>query len=412
MNKLNNRFRYLLPLVALLVVVALVVPGCADGTASDKDEIKIGCSVSLSGIYSSGAESLLNAYKLWEEQVNADGGIYVDEYEKKLPVKLVYYDDKSLPDESIKIYGKLIDVDKVDLCLPPWGTSLCVSLIPVMEQKKMPWVACTSGGKAFVETPNLEYSWDLDFLSYDTAASVEEILVDNKDQIETLAVLYEQEVFMVENRTAFVEMAEEEGFDIVLDKDYPAGVSDLSGVLQEIQNLNPDAVIAFCYPAGCFLMLQQAMEIGVNPKFFYAGVGPGIAAFPQIIGPEATDGICLQGTWSQKLDFPGAQEFYDAYMEKWGIPPDNLDSVLSMQGCEILQQAIEKAGSLDTDKVRDVIATEEFMTIDGPVKFAGERTNSLARHGLCQWQNGIIEVVWPLDVATADLLIPKPEWPK
>ena len=94
------------------------------------------------------------------------------------------------------------------------------------------------------------------------------------------------------------------------------------------------------------------------------------------------------------------------------MPPDNLDSVLSMQGCQILQQAIEKAGSLDTEKVRDAIAAGEFMTIDGPVKFAGERTNSLARHGLCQWQNGTIEVVWPLDVATADLLIPKPAWPK
>jgi branched-chain amino acid transport system substrate-binding protein len=76
-----------------------------------------------------------------------------------------------------------------------------------------------------------------------------------------------------------------------------------------------------------------------------------------------------------------------------------------------LEQAIEKAGTLNREKLRDVIATEEFMTVDGPVKFAGERTNTLARHGMCQWQNGVIEVVWPSDVATAPLEIPKPSWP-
>jgi len=397
-------------LIMMLVVLPFMA-ACAKPAPPPREVIKIGAATALTGLHAAASDSEFKAQQLWVEQVNAKGGLYVEEYGKKLPIEFIYYDNKSSEEDTIKIYEKLITVDKVDLCLPPSTTGLCVSIIPTMEEHKIPWVACTSGGKAFVETEGLKYSWDLDFLSYDTAAAVVELLSAHKDEIKTVAVLYEHEMFMVENDTTFVSLAEEAGFDIVLNKDYPAGVKDLSGVLLEIKGKNPDAVIAFSYPGGCFLMLKQAMEVGLNPKFWYGGIGPGISAFPHVIGAEATEGICLQGTWSYKLAFPGAKEFYDSYMAKWEMPPDNLNSALGMQGCQILEQAIEKAGTLDLEELRDVIASEEFMTIDGPVKFAGERTNTLARHGMCQWQSGVIEVVWPLDVATASLEIPKPAWP-
>jgi len=399
--------------VPVIVVIGLVFGGYGKPASATpaKESIKIGAATALSGLHAAASGSELKAQQLWVEQVNSEGGLYVKEYGKKLPIEFKYYDNKSSVGETIKIYEKLITVDKVDLCLPPSTTGHCVAIIPTMEKHKFPWVACTSGGKAFVETKGLKYSWDLDFLSYDTAAAVVEVLTAHKDKIKTVAVLYEHEMFMVENDQTFMSLAKKAGFDIVLNKDYPAGVKDLSGVLLDIKAKNPDALVAFCYPGGSFLMLKQAMEIGLNPKFWYGGIGPGISAFPRIVGKPATEGICLQGTWSSKLGYPGAKGFYDSYLKKWEMPPDNLNSALGMQGCQILEQAIEKAGTLNREKLRDVIATEEFMTVDGPVKFAGERTNTLARHGMCQWQNGVIEVVWPSDVATAPLEIPKPSWP-
>ena len=398
-------------LVGVMLILGLIMAGCAAPAPPAKESIKIGAATALSGRHSAASDSEFKAQQLWGEQVNAKGGLYVKEYGKKLPIEFIFYDNKSSEEETIKIYEKLITVDKVDLCLPPSTTGLCVSIIPTMEKYKIPWVACTAGGKAFVEAEGLEYSWVLNFLSYETAAAVVEVLSAHQDEIKTVAVLYVHEMFMLENDTTFISLAEEAGFEIVLNKDYPAGVKDLSEVLLEIKEKNPDALIAFCYPGGCFLMLKQAMGIGLNTKFWYGGIGPGISAFPKIIGAEATEGICLQSTWSYKLGFPGAKEFYDSYLERWEVPPDNLNSALGMQGCQIIEQAIEKAGTLDREQLRKVLKTKEFMTVDGPVKFAGKRTNTLARRGMCQWQNGVIEVIWPLDVATAPLEIPKPLWP-
>lgn len=396
----------------VLILVALpFMTVFAKPAVPAKESIKIGFSISLSGPFAPSAESQMNAQVLWSEQVNERGGIYVKDMGKRLPVELVYYDDKSSPEDMIRIYEKLITVDKVDLLLPPWGTALCVPLIPTMENNKIPWVAATCGGMAFKRTKGLKYSRVLDFLSRETAASVVDVLSAHKDDIKTVAVIYAHVDFTVENEGFFVPAAKEAGFDIVLDKDYPMGVTDLSHVLLEIKRKNPDAVIAFTYPPDCFLMLKQAMEVGLNPKLFYSAVGPGCSAFPDIFG-AATDGVCTQGTWSGKLPWPGAKEFYDSYVERWGCAPDYLDSVLTYQTCQIMEQAVDKAGTLDLEKIKGVIATKEFTTIDGPVKFAGDVTNTLARRGLLQYQKGMVEAIWPPEYATAELVIPKPAWPK
>jgi branched-chain amino acid transport system substrate-binding protein len=396
----------------VLILVALpFMTAWAKTVAPAKENIKIGFSIPLSGVFAAGADSQMKAQRLWSEIVNERGGIYVKDIGNRLPVKLAYYDDKSSTEDAIKIYERLITVDKVDLLLPPWGTQLCVSLIPTMERHKIPWVAGTCGGMDFKKARGLKYSWVLDFLSSETAASVVDVLSAHKDHINTVAVIYAHVDFTVENERFFVPAAKEAGFEIILDKDYPMGVSDLSGVLMEVKRKNPDAFIAFTYPADCFLVIKQAMEVGLNPKLFYSAVGPGCSAFPDIFGP-ATNGICTQGTWSQKLPWPGAKEFYDNYVKRWNCAPDYLDSVLSYQVCQIMEQAVEKAGTLDLEKIRDVIATEKFTTIDGPIKFSGEVTNTLARRGLLQWQEGEVEAIWPPEKSTAELLIPKPSWPK
>ncbi|MFC2046796.1 ABC transporter substrate-binding protein, partial [Chloroflexota bacterium] len=202
-----------------------------------------------------------------------------------------------------------------------------------------------------------------------------------------------------------------EGFDIVVEKEYPIGITDLSDVLLEVKSKKADAFIGLSWPEDTMLMVKQMQEISYDPKFMWYWIGPSYPSYVQAFGP-AIDGTCMVSisAWCRGGPGPGSAEFYDAYTERWGHTPDMVDSSLTWASCEVWEQAIDKAGTLDWEKLTDAIYTETFTTIAGPAKFVGTR-NVNAKEGVLQWQKGEIQIVWPPEVATAELMIPKPSWP-
>ena len=116
----------------------------------------------------------------------------------------------------------------------------------------------------------------------------------------------------------------------------------------------------------------------------------------------------MEGPWHNSTN-AAAQKFFDDQVAKFGTRPDITDSPYAWLGPELMQKAIEKAGTLDSEKLRDALANEQFDTIFGPLKFENQET--LQFHGFLQWQNGKIESVWPRERASADWIFPKPDWP-
>jgi len=398
-------------LVVMLVSVPFISACAGKAPGAAPDAIKIGYSISLTGIYAAGGESQQNSTLLWGDYVNeTKGGIYVKEYDKKLPVQLVFYDDKSTPAEAVKIYERLATADKVDILLGNWSTALQNAVIPTIEKHKIPCVGSNSGSLTWYDL-KADYFWCVGTnCNADMAqAGVAELLSANRDQINTVAILYCNDVRPLEDISVLEPMLQKENFNIVLKKDYPIGVTDLANTLIEIKGKNPDALIALSYPADTILMMKQMPEIGLDPKFYYGLVGPGISPFHMIFN-GAENGVCMMGMWTNKS--PGdSQLFYDMYLERYEMPPDHLDSVHPWAAGEIIEQAIAQAGSLDKEKLRKVIDTSSFDTILGKIEFDGVMFKD-APHSVLQWQNGKVEIVWPPEIATAQPMIPKPAWPK
>ena len=186
-------------------------------------------------------------------------------------------------------------------------------------------------------------------------------------------------------------------------------VKDLTTVLADVKAKNPDALLALTYPADAFLLTGQIQGAQLNPKFLFMLIGPTIAAYGGAFG-GATEGICAMGDWSPKLPWSGSKEFNERYNNKFNTRPDNLDSVEAFSACQVIEQAIGIAGSLDKEKIRDAIANNEFMTIRGPVKFKGTE-NTVSPAGILQYQKGNLELIWPEKIQTAKPLYPKPAWP-
>ncbi|MDO9534027.1 MAG: amino acid ABC transporter substrate-binding protein [Bacillota bacterium] len=404
----KNLICWLLIFISFMLFSAAGCGGKETTAPGAKENIKVGFSISLTGIYAPAAESQMRAYDLWLEQVNERGGIYLEEYGKKLPVKFVYYDDQSSTDMATRIYEKLVTEDKVDMLLPPWGTTLHFAIAPLTEKFQMPVVGNTACSIKIREL-DAKYFWFITSCIPDrqTEALVD-LMKEHKNQLKTVAITYVQDLFPRENLEFLEPYLKAAGFEVVLVKDYPIGVSDLSSLMAEIKRLNPDAYLALSYPEDSFLITNQAIEAGLNPKLFLLLVGPSIAAYDAGYG-AATEGILTQGHWSPKRGWAGAQEFYDGFVKKYGERPDYLDSVLAYVSCEILEQSLTMAGSLDKEAVRDVIATSVFETINGPIEFTGVENMRMPAMWL-QWQQGELEIVWPAETATAKLLIPKPKW--
>src|SRR5471030_2997993 len=123
-------------ILAAILFAACAAFAWATGAAAQSGEpIKIGFSMAMTGGLGPNGKSALLAQKIWEEDVNAKGGLL------GRPVKLIYYDDQSNPSTVPGIFTKLLDVDKVDLVTGDYGTNLLAPAMPVVMQHKMTFFA-------------------------------------------------------------------------------------------------------------------------------------------------------------------------------------------------------------------------------------------------------------------------------
>src|SRR5438552_7677110 len=116
---------------SLAALAAIAFGALAAGPAHAADPIKIGFSMALTGGLSGGGKSVVLAFDIWKEDVNAKGGLL------GRPVELVYYDDQSNPSQVPAIYAKLLDVDKVDLVVSSYATNQIAPAMPIVMQHKM-----------------------------------------------------------------------------------------------------------------------------------------------------------------------------------------------------------------------------------------------------------------------------------
>ena len=408
LNSLGH-FGIVLIVASMLLVFGWTMPTqvqAASGKAPDK--ILFGNPIALSGMYSAGAMmSQIRAYDLWVEDVNAKGGIYVKKYGKKIPVKIIRYDDKSDLGTAVKLTEKLILQDKVHFILPPWGTATHFAIAPVINKYKTPVIGITASSEKLRElAPKIPYLFILLNQPKEMGQALVELCKELK--VKSAAVIHHTDLHGMEFAGQVLPQLAVSGIDVALYKSYPLGAKDLSPLLKKVKAANADALFAFSYPPGTFLITAQAKAIGLNPKLFYATVGVAFPSYRDKFGAKTVEGIMGAGVWNPNIPYPGVREWYQRYVKRWGVEPDRWGTAGGYATCEIMQKAIEIAGSLDPKKIRDIIAREKFDTVLGPVKFESQFNISYPGH-VGQWQNGEFEVV-DKATRTAKPIYPKPAW--
>jgi len=392
----------------IVSVVCLVFTGSA---VFAKDKIVIGQALALSGP-TAGVTKILEqaAIKLWLREVNAKGGIYVKEYNKRLPVELLRYDNKGDINTMLKLVKRLVTVDKVDFLLPPWGGDMHFAMIPVANKYGYPLVTWT-----FVSEELFKAEKKLPYIFYlaippSVHMGVGATLFAELG-VKTAAVVYPQGFSGVECSSALKSKLEAAGIKVVLYQSYPPFAKDLSPLLKKIKTLNPDALIANSYPGDSLLLTEQAMIIGVNLKAFAIAIGGAMPMYRDKFGASKIEGVFAWGGFDPNAT-PETKNYFKKYQEVNGFEPDYYSAPWGYASYQIFEQAIEKAGTLDRDKVRDVLATETFTnTAAGRITFKfHDHFNFELPSYYGQWQKGKFESIAPKKTRTAKPIYPKPVW--
>jgi branched-chain amino acid transport system substrate-binding protein len=387
-----------------IALAAVLLAAGATG-ASAQEPIKIGYAIAKTGFFAPAAHTQIQTYELWQDQVNAAGGINVGG--TKRPVKFISYDDQSDFAKAPQIYEKLITDDKVDLLLAPWGTPFHFAIVGVLEKYQFPVVG-NSAASVTVRDIKPGHIW------FPTSALPDRIAAElvkflQAQKTKTVAVTTLQLPFSLEVKKFLMPALESAGLKIVVNDEYAPDVKDLTATLTKIKQAAPDAVLSLSYPSDSILYLKGARELDIKSPFQLALVGPAEYFFEKMFGPNL-DGIVTMGHWSpHQAKWPKAKPFYDAYVKKYNEPPDYLDSALAWMSIEILEQAVKTAG-LDHAKISEAIATQTFDTINGPVKFKGVE-NVITPTMFLQFQKGEAQIVWPGSEETAKFE-PKSGWTK
>jgi len=396
-------------LFVLLITVVFLAGAAAAKSPAEKDKIVIGQAISLSGPLAGGvAISGGKIYELWVDEVNKDGGIYVAEYGKKLPVELKRYDDKSDIGTTGNLLEKLIVEDKVDFVFPPWGTAWLFAAAPIANKYEYIMIG-GPGGALKLKELNMPYFFQVLNFSDTQAPALADIF--KEVGVKSVAVVYRGDLHGIEYGNAMVPFFKEKGIDVKMNKSYPPDIKDLSQLLKEAKSLDVDAFVAACYPGGGMLLTSQSMELGINFNAFFMTVLPFSPPLFKGTFGDAVEGVMGGGAWNAKSS-PGAKELVDKFVAKFGEEPDYWGGLYYWASLQHFKQAIEKAGTLDQKKIRDIMATEKFDTALGPYWYDKDRYFVNHPGEIGQWQKGVFEVIDPGPKRTAAPEYPKPPWPK
>ncbi len=402
---------------AAVTGAGLVIASCAP-EAPAKDKIVIGAARPLSGpLAQIGDYAFGPIMTLWSEEVNAKGGI--DVAGKKLPVELKVYDDTSDLGTSTRLVEKLILEDKVDFLFPNCSTAFLYASAPLANKYKYVYLGAEGGCTTLTAMlPELPYVFGV--LNYSDYYQIPVLAgLFNDWGVKTVAIIYINDLHGVEYYHTSLSEFLKAGINIVMAEAVPPFSEDVELVLKAARDSGADALCAYVYPPTTMAVVGQSMAIGYNPKAMVLGPGACFQFFIDIFGPEVLKGVMGFGAWNGKSS-PALGEFSAKFIDRFGIgQADWWGAAYYYAAVQSFEKAIEKAGTLDNTKVRDVMAEEHFDTILGDTWFdmtaGGEGGGLLAKEchpgEIGQWQSGVFEVIDNTEKRTAEPIYPKPAWP-
>ncbi|PWB56259.1 MAG: hypothetical protein C3F13_01595 [Anaerolineales bacterium] len=372
--------------------------------------IEIGASIPLTGKFGSLGSQVKVGYDYAIDAINANGGVYVEEYGVKIPLRLTAYDDESDPTKAVSNLEKVFSEQNVVAYLGGAASGMHAATTAIAEKNQVPYC-----GVSFawwnIHQRGYKYLFSPFPKSPDQARDVYAALnqMIPADQRPTkVAIFQEKTDWGNELGGLFKADAKPAGYDVVYYAEYAPGTTDFSTMILDAQTAGAEILLGMPSTPDGIAIMKQLSELGWTPKFTMLVRAPDAATWGESLGTVG-DYVTMFPGWHNAENFPGVAEINTRHQTDFGRPADVL--VGPAYSCvQLFADAIERAGALDRDAIRNAMADSDMMTVIGPVTFNADGTGNVL-NPMTQWLNGKMELVWTSDgQKSADFGFPAPEF--
>ncbi|MGQ0544753.1 MAG: amino acid ABC transporter substrate-binding protein [Betaproteobacteria bacterium] len=378
--------------------------------------VTIGMSMPQTGSLGAGGQAALLGLRIWVGDVNAKGGLLGRK------VEFIAYDDQTNPANVPGIYTKLLDVDKVDLIIAPYGTVPTAPLIPMAKQRGL----LVMGNFSFQVNAKVKHDMWFNNSPWNDASSWSDGFFANGKKVgaRSVAFLAADQEFAQNLANGARALAKKDGLKAVYDQNYPPTTTDFSSLIRAIRAAQADMVFVMSYPNDSVAIVRAVNEIGVGRgvKMFGGGM-VGLQFTPNMVNlGSLLNGIVNYNSYVPGMKYPGIEDFLARYAKRaqeakvdplgFYLPPFNYAIG------QMLEQAIRAVNSFEHAKIAQYLRNNEMKTIVGPIKYGkdGEWANprvvqaqfrGVKDKDMEQWrQPGKQVVLYPDQYKTGELIAP------
>jgi len=399
-----------------LLILALVLAGCGKGNKASTNDIPVGVVLPITGREAKPGQFQREGIELAIHQINQNGGIFIHELDKKLPVKEVFYDDGSDQAKSAGLVERAMTSDNVVAVLGGYSTALGEAESVMPDRYQTPWIT-TGAAASTIFSRGYQYIFGTlsptDLLGYTTAEFLGSLVDQGKlKKGLKLALALENTDHGVDYGKGIDKWIEEHPgyFEVGFSEKFDLGSTDFSGLLQKVKNARADIFLADAHLQDYITMHRQYVQAGMYHQMIsYGARGPESDA-RKALG-DATNYIFAGIWWSVKLPYPQVKKFAADYQASVGRPPDSWYPATAYEAMRALATAIEQAGSLNKTAIRTHLRTVELKDSLLPGQVLRFGPNGQIHTPFVIVQNkpeDKVDIVYPPNAATGEAIAPKP----
>jgi branched-chain amino acid transport system substrate-binding protein len=400
---IQSRFARLARISASLMMAGAGL-SASTSLVSAQETIRFGAPLPITGPLAPEAIKQQQGYNLWAEEANKAGGIKVGG--KTYKVEIVYADYQSNTPRSVQTTEQMITQDNINFMFGPFGSGAAKAASTISEKYKVPTIAA-SASSSQVYDQNYKYLFGT-FTPNDTLTTpLTQIMKAKAADVKKVAILARNDLFPLAIAQEMEKSAKANGLEVVYFEKYAINTLDHSATLSQIKSLAPQWIFVTGYTNDLLLVRKQMSDQQIKSIATTMIAGPAYQEFIDAAG-KSGENITSASWWHPASQYEGKDifgttaNFVKLFKAKYNIEPDYAHASAAVSGA-LFQMAIEKAGSLDRDKVRDELSKMDVLTFYGPVKFgANGQINSL-EPPVFQIQDAKPVVLFPQAIKQGDL---------
>jgi branched-chain amino acid transport system substrate-binding protein len=384
-----------------IVSMSMLWTAAMPWSSAAQQPLRVGATMSLTGkAYSVQGGYGREGYLLCQKHVNAQGGLL------GRPMEFVIYDDESDEKTAARLYEKLIVEDRVDAILGPYGTAITEAVADVPEKHGKVMVAANAATSSIWEKGR---RYIIMVLAPIDSASVGVLDLAGRNGLTRVALITQDALLPKAVAKGASDIAKAKGLQVVFSENYPNSTIEFAAILNKVKAAKPDVLVAASVRLDDLVAItRQAKEADLDVRILSSLPYGLLPEFYERLGKDAE--FAYSATfWEKTLPNPGNREFVEAYEKEFKRAPI-VQSANSYAGCQIFVEAVRRAGTTDSEKLREALLALKTKTVLGDFA-VDERGFQVGQKAVTiQWQDGKQAVVWPQELASGKPRFPTPPW--